>query len=178
MSASTNNISTPVNSWEYIEVLRSYITESKGVGYISLENSWAVLNDEYSGVIERNGQSSSTPLGDFLYSSDLGFYPRPEILLFLANSFEFYFSMKGEVSLEDVFFGKQKRGIGNQSAQQARKEMIQLLDFSFIARDFSISDNPKATDLELAEEIVNKHNLVIDPESLLRKYRRNKNEEK
>jgi len=176
MSDSTINIYNPVNSWEYIEALRSYIIESDGVGYISLEKSWSVLNDEYSEIFERNEQSSSTPLGDFLHTSDLGFYPRPEILLFLAHSFEFYFSMKGKVSLEDIFFGKQKKGVGNQAAQKARKEMIMLLDFAFISRDFSISDNPKATDLELAEEIVNKHNLTIDPESLLRKYRRNKNE--
>jgi hypothetical protein len=174
MSDSTIIKYAPINSWAYIELLRSQLINSQFERDISLEQSWERLNDEYSGVIDREGKPSSTPLGDFLYSAELGFYPRPEILLFLAESFEYYFQMKGEISLEDIFFGKQKRGVGNYSAQQARKEMIQLLDFAFIGRDFSISDNPKATDLELAEEIVNKHNLAIDPESLLRKYRRYK----
>jgi len=168
----------PYNSWDYIESLRSQIINSKGVGYISLEESWEQLDELYMGIYERNGKSASTPLDDFLYSTEGGFYPRPEILVFLAESFEYYFLMKGKVNLEDIFFGKQKKGVGNQAAQKARKEMIQLLDFAFIGRDFSISNNPKATDLELAEGIVNKHNLDIDPESLLRKYRRNKNEGK
>lgn len=174
MSNQKNKIYAPFNSWEYIELLRSYITESNGVGHISLEDSWAILNEKYSGVIERKEQSASTPLGDFLYSSELGFYPRPEILLFLANSFEYYFSMEGKVSLEEIFFGKPKKGVGNESAQRERKKIIQLLDFEFVTRDFSISDISKKTDLEIAEKIVNEHNLSIDPESLLRKYRRYK----
>jgi hypothetical protein len=83
--------------------------------------------------------------------------------------------MKGEESLEDIFFGKCQKGIGNNSAQKSRTDAIDflsaLIELESVGMGFVKSDK-KRTELELAEDVVEKMKLQIDPESLLRKFRR------
>jgi hypothetical protein len=163
------------NSWEYVKTIRSIINENKYPAYIGLEKEWKVLGEYNDKLFDRDKNNAATPLDDFLYTSELGFYPKPEVLMCLANCFERYFNMKGEESLEDIFFGKTQRGIGNQAAKKSRLDAIQTLDFRIMTQQLQLENSglqEKKSELELAEEVIEMMKLSIDPESLLRKYRR------
>ena len=144
----------------------------------SLEPAWQILNEFFYGdMFERFEDEASfkLPVEEFIYHISNGFYPRPELLVAVASCFESYFSKKGEIELEEVFFGKNTKRIGNYSALTSRHPEIKLLE-SLLRRSkspFSEKKGIKPLTLnEAAEQVINKLKLNVDPESLLRKYRR------
>jgi len=169
--------SLPYNSWEYVDNIRDRMIKeaNENTDYFDMECVWNRINDSDDYQLDRLDRSAKTPLQDFIYTSEFEMYPKPEIIIFLYNCFNRYFYMKGEESLEDIFFGKSQKGIGNNSAQKSRKEAIvflsQLIALESVGMGFVKSDK-KRTELELAEDVVENMKLQIDPESLLRKYRR------
>jgi hypothetical protein len=169
--------SLPYNSWEYVDNIRDRMIEeaSKNTEYFDMECTWDRINQSDDYQIDRLEKSASTPLDDFMYTSEFEMYPKPEIIIFLYNCFNRYFYMRGEESLEDIFFGKSNKGIGNQAAKKHRREAVvhlaRLISLEEIGMGFSKSDK-KRTDLAVAEEVIEQMKLSIDPESLLRKYRR------
>jgi hypothetical protein len=166
----------PTNTWEYVDPIREEMIEEANSEYFNMEHVWQRINDSEEYQIDRHSKLSTTPLDDFLHSSEAEMYPKPEIIIFLSDCFNRYFEMEGKESLEDIFFGKKKRGVGNHSAQKSRDKAIYHLSLSKALEEieikFSKPNENKRTDLELAEELVEKMKLKIDPESLSRKYRR------
>jgi hypothetical protein len=165
----------PTNTWEYVDPIREEMIEEANSEYFNMEHVWQRINDSEEYQIDRQSKSASTPLDDFLYSSEAEMYPKPEIIIFLSDCFNRYFEMEGKESLEDIFFGKSQKGIGNQAAKKYRNQAIEYLArricLEEVGLGFSKSDK-KMTDLELAEEVIEVMKISIDPESLLRKYRR------
>jgi len=70
---------------------------------------------------------SSSPLSSFFYFVDMGFYPPPELMLALHDCLQCYEGSRGDVSLEEAFFGKPKKGAGNYSGRSySRRRMIMM----------------------------------------------------
>ena len=60
-----------------------------------------------------------SPLELFLFEISYGSYPPPEIIMMLAKCFNLYFLAEGQLSLEEVFFGKVIKRAGNYSRRKA-----------------------------------------------------------
>jgi len=166
----------PINSWKYVSQLRDEMIEDSD-NQDSLEPAWELLQELYDDMFERFDDEPrfESPVEEFIFHISNGFYPRPELLVAVASCFEYYFSKKGEKELEEVFFGKNTKRIGNYSALQSRHPDLKLLDrlLRQSKSPFSQKKGIKPLTLnEAAEQVINELKLDIDPESLLRKYRR------
>jgi hypothetical protein len=114
------------DSWEWSNSIQSRLINDSSAEYPwaeSLEDEWKVLSEYQTfnnlPIFPRESfqKSHKTPLKAFLTQMENGFYPPPEILLTIADSFNIYFMSEGEVGLEEAFFGLPKKGIGNYSAR-------------------------------------------------------------
>jgi hypothetical protein len=92
-----------------------------------------------------------------------GHYPPPELLLAVVAMYQAYIAGKGELTLEECFFGKPKPKAGNYAAQCARKlkELIWTINVAVASGDAQ-------SGIHAAEEIVRRDGLDIDPETVLR----------
>jgi hypothetical protein len=90
-----------------------------------------------------------SPLELFLFEISYGSYPPPEILMMLAKCFNLYFIAEGQLSLEEVFFGKVIKRAGNYSRRKARNtnfkefhyQVIREKEFSkYLNKNFSLED--------------------------------------
>jgi hypothetical protein len=61
-----------------------------------------------------------TTVHAFVRSVIAGEYPTPEIILSLAKSFDLYLTAAGELSVEEVFFGRPKKRAGNFAGRSIR----------------------------------------------------------
>ena len=87
-----------------------------------LQEQWEGNEDIIKMEDRRNPRKvANTAVEVFEYYLEVGFIPPPEILLTIAGLFRTYFSYGGTVSLEDVFFGEPKRGVGNYAARKKDK---------------------------------------------------------
>lgn len=166
----TNN--SKYNSWEFI---RKY--EERKIDEKLLENEKS-LEKEFKVIIENSVNSLNfdnfiihkdtemTPLISFLTYYELGVYPPPSVFAALAESFNEYERAKGKVELEEIFFGKPKRGIGNKSARMSKSFSMKYM-FLLIN-----SDEYKYTQSEAAEVTIADLDLDDDVDSFVRKYRR------
>jgi hypothetical protein len=86
-----------------------------------LESSWQLLDSMYQGVIKRanDDRCADTPLAAFFYYVDMGFYPPPELLLALHDSYRVYAASRGDISLEEAFFGPPRRKAGTYANREA-----------------------------------------------------------
>lgn len=133
-----------------------------------LEHAWQSIDKRsyFPSFLDRSGRFGDTPIESVSAYVRAGLYPPPELLLAVGGSFESYVDARGEVGLEEAFFGRPKRRAGNYAAQKAAS--FDELRWAMLV---SSRDNGK-TDLEAAEDIVRSERLEIDPESLLRRARR------
>ena len=167
-----------INSWDYIEHMREFII-SDIENAESLEPAWEVLNEFYDNVIDRKVKHVSSlfdsPLEDFIYTTDSGFYPRPEFLVMLVTGFQRYLFMDGLETLEEIFFGDTQRRVGNYSAQKLNNKPIMYLHRLLRQNNSPYNKLRKIeplTQLEAAELTIQELQLNIEPESLIRKYSR------
>jgi hypothetical protein len=124
------------------------------------------------------------PLEQFLFYVRGGEIPRPELLLSVAKAFHLYFCRQGELTLEEVFFGKPTK---SGSYAKRRSENFKGIDFRTF--EHSVRRNYDNSTLEELAEIfiLNKMNEnecsddlreensslgAEDVDSFLRKYRR------
>jgi hypothetical protein len=77
-----------------------------------------------------------TPVHAFLDAVERGRYPTPEITFAIAKAFELYFTAAGELSLEEVFFGKPKRKSGN-FASRSNRELRYLFFHDTVRREMA-----------------------------------------
>lgn len=73
--------------------------------------------DDYRNVTPNN--SATKILVDSIRH---GFVPPAEVIICIAYAFELYFEAAGSLTLEEVFFGKVKRGAGNYAKRLAKTE--------------------------------------------------------
>jgi hypothetical protein len=115
-----------------------------------------------------------TPVEEFLGDMRRGWGPAPELLLSISNSFDLYFESGGELTLEEVFFGKHKA-----DDIRAKRRKNHFRGISFQEFDFSFYRGGESQE-ELALRFFQNHmnenpELNLVPEQVgafLKKYRR------
>ncbi|MBM4968968.1 hypothetical protein HYO26_22265 [Vibrio parahaemolyticus] len=136
-----------------------------------LEEAWSILRDTiYSDFDVDNGREYPicNPFKKLSYCLEFGMYPPPEVLINIAQTYERYMSRKGEIDLEEAFFGKPQKGKGNFSAKSHREADVHMLQLFLSLND--VTD--KKTQYEVASEYLSRQKSDEDPEHLLRKFRR------
>lgn len=159
------------HSLEYVKKVRHDLTVKYKdyPGTMEIEETWELLNQHYNGLVERDTNYASSPIGTMAELWVFGFYPPPEIMTSIVTAYNHYLTLGGVVSLEEVFFGKSKKSTGNYARKRSRESEVQMLHF-LISCDKRNSSH--VSNLERACEVADMYKLKKDPESLLRKYRR------
>tara|TARA_R110001583_G_C5653815_1_gene408998 strand:+ start:1393 stop:1968 length:576 start_codon:yes stop_codon:yes gene_type:complete len=165
------------NTWKHVAELRERQRDCDDYPVLSgLEGAWAEIEHLYEGLELRDGDPekiADSPVDALCYMIESGFYPPPELLLALADCFRLYESGDGVVELEEAFYGPRKNRVGNHAAR--RKKLLNHMGLGLDILASRIKDQPL---IKAAEEHITNHSLDIDPESLLRSYRRFLREEK
>ena len=117
-----------------------------------------------------------SPVEIFLAHVNWGNYPPPEILASVAKCFNLYLQAKGDLSLEEVFYGKPKQRAGNFAARQIRYSSYRELHYSAIRERDMPNFNLQDFALKLMNYRVDEENptmpLPHQLESYLRGYHR------
>lgn len=138
-----------------------------------LEEAWSILqNTIYNGLDADNDRERPiyNPLQKLSNCLEFGMYPPPEVLINIVNTYERYMSRKGEIDLEEAFFGKPQKGKGNFASRSHRAEDVYMLQLFLCLNDFT----DKKSQYEVASEYLSIQKSDEDPEHLLRKFRRYK----
>lgn len=163
------------HTWDYVKKVHKDLTEiyKEHEQVIAIEESWRLLDTHYDGLVEREkiSKQADSPLATLASLWEFTFYPPPEVMASIAATYNHYMMLNGEASLEEVFFGKAKKGLGSHSQQESRKSLIGHLSFLIRCDEINSRDIPQ---LQRAVETVELFKREIDPESLLRAYRRSK----
>ena len=121
-----------------------------------------------------------SPLEIFLAYVNWGYYPAPEILASVAKCFNLYLQAKGDLSLEEVFYGKPKKRSGNFAARQVRYSSYREFHYSVIRERHMPNFNLQDFALKLMDYRIDEENptmpLPHQLESYLRGYHRWKSE--
>ena len=100
----------------------------------------------------------------------MGMYPPPELLLCVVEDFDEYLKGDGSKDLEKIFFPKPVKGVGNYAAQYGPNcHNGLMLRFSI---ELNSKDNKNKSQIEIAQKFIEDHYLSMQPESLIREYRR------
>ena len=176
------------NNWEFLSKVYEDYQNFPGT-YRPLR----LLNDVYKNMypnseqalVGRGGEArigNSSPLETLTLLVGSGVYPPPELLIWLDECFSYYFDAEGDVSLEHIFFGREKPRIGNASRRSARTSFYS--GFSSVIRVEEYKAQMEGRTVrsmsELAEEYLNSHwsalkhlkDKELDSESFLRSWRR------
>jgi hypothetical protein len=142
-----------------------------------LEEAWQLLNKQlYNGLNFSSEREVVTNIGNAFekLNSYLEFdlYPPPEILLALNATYQNYLYSKGEINLEDAFFGKPQKAQGNFASRKAKSIDVHHLDLAFALNKFEGQYGNKCSQYEVAEKYLTSIGSDEDPEHLLRKWRR------
>lgn len=166
---------------DWIRLLRLNRAKFQGAddehpGIQEYESSYKRASEAFEGFPESDREYAEkfpNPLLALKHFDDIGVLPPPELVSTIIDLFDSYLLQEGEVDLEAVLLGPKKRGVGNFSAQRALAN--DLAGFWF---ERTMGRAEGLSDLEIAEVFISKKNLNIEPESLLRKYRRRYSKDK
>ena len=98
-----------------------------------LERQWKQLgNDNRDNYPNQRTYRVDSPLEKFLIDISYGSYPEPESLVMLAKCFELYLLADGELTLEEVFFGKPRKGSGNYAKRYTKALYFREFHFQVV----------------------------------------------
>lgn len=121
-----------LNTWGRVRQLRKALEVADDYPvFASINSEWEALSS-FRGKIngedlfkrDESEECYYDPLGALQNYTESGFYPPPEILFAVMQCFEIYFSAGGELSLEDVFFGPEKKWVGNESSRRQKNNVF------------------------------------------------------
>lgn len=116
------------NSWRWVDrVLDDIETDTEKYPWkVFMEELWQrncseKNRDKLSAVIpdRREIRFETSPVESLQFWRSLPSYPPPEVLMAIEDAFAVYFRAEGRLSLEEVFFGPVKKGVGNYAARKA-----------------------------------------------------------
>lgn len=143
-------------NWEevYAELIESLEDEEHWIQVY--EYQWQLTRREPHCPKDRNlsARLDDEPVGIYRTYMEMGLIPPPEVLLVIDSMLETYFSHRGDLSLEDVFFGKSKRGVGNFAARHSKKHDGFYSTFHF--EKMFLSDDQYGSEVERAEAFLAK----------------------
>jgi len=116
--------------------------------------------------VRMDAEQFDNPLDALSYYADLAFIPPPEVVSAFRVYYTKYLNSGGDLELEEVFFGPKKPGVGNHASRRRKSLVMEYLSFELTA---PIGDKSQT---EIAQEVIQKFGLLVDVESLLRRYRR------
>ncbi len=141
-----------------------------------LEHSWRELSqvEKLPPVLASRADTpegisvGETPIQAMAVYVELGYYPPPELLLSVCATLQSYLVGGGSVTMEECFFGKPRPKGGNFAARTAarRDEGRWALEI-LMARQHGVP-----TDIDAAQELVDREQLSIDADSVLRRARK------
>lgn len=91
----------------------------------------------------------------------------PELLMTLRDIYGIYKSARGNLELEELFFGVRLPRIGNYAARSAKR-----FEHMLLSMDLFVGERKGKSKKEVAEEFITKRGLNIDPESILTNHAR------
>ncbi|MEP1384364.1 MAG: hypothetical protein ABJK64_11320 [Paraglaciecola sp.] len=196
MANSTNN----KNTWENVRKWQQEFTKEDVDNYPVLSSHeflWGLFEQVNGRIIDRNEieKYARSPIESFLYLTDMGFSTPPEVLMVICDCFNTYFKASGELSLEEVFFGREKPALGNYASRTRKNDLYERFSIKVGLEGISAKDQKRKRDsLEVIAENMFKadgelisiiktddldldslNNNFPDAESFLRSWRRWKN---
>lgn len=129
--------------------------------------------DGYDGFDREYAETFDNPLSALKNYADAGVTPPPELITVISMATDAYLYGEKYVPLETILLGKSIRKLGNYKAQKKRK-----VKYTGYKLAFFIGGRKGKSQLQVAEEIVEKENLSIEPESLLREILRYTSDDK
>lgn len=127
------------NQWREIEEWYRYSQEHHDDDrpvLNSLNQSWEImaenggLSDEEAGRGEKC-RAADTPFATLFYFVEMGFYPPPELLLGLHDTWHRYLEAQGKLSMEEAFFGSPRKGLGNYAARRTSRFRLMFMRWEF-----------------------------------------------
>ncbi|EIA0834878.1 hypothetical protein ACN5YO_001941 [Vibrio parahaemolyticus] len=112
------------------------------------------------------------PLAALAYCLEAGVYPPPSVLLQIADTYKGYVHKQGEIGLEEAYFGKPIKGMGNYAARKAKSFDVMMLNTAIQLETLTTDEKKRRSQVEIAEEYLDRKGSEEDPEHLLRKLRR------
>lgn len=102
-------------------------------GIERLETQWQLMRAgrEREGYYEKHYRIEN-PIELFLFDLSYGDYPPPELLVMISKCFNLYLLAEGELTLEDVFFGKLKKRSGNFAKRKATSNNFKEFHYQVI----------------------------------------------
>lgn len=110
--------------WRGMETLESYQKHLS-------EEAWDATEDE---PLYIKNPIYPTPVERLMADIRCGSTPAPELLLSLAKAFDLYFSSGGELTLEEVFFGRHKANDIRANRRRSSYKGISLQELDFCVR--------------------------------------------
>ncbi|WP_348767866.1 hypothetical protein [uncultured Salinisphaera sp.] len=137
-----------------------------------LETAWQELSDLYDfpWTDEKTRESfydSESPITAIIYAVEMGFYPPPEVMLALLSRWDEYMRSVGEKDLETAMIGPLRRRTGN----YARREIKGMQPYAWAGEIARAVEKEDISRIQAATDLVERWNLQIDPESVLRMVR-------
>lgn len=107
-----------LNSPEWLEKERIIFEESEDCpGLNQLQTSWEILSEYYQPFDPREHLDGGGAISTLSHYLEAGCYPPPEVLTAISNCFSMYCIANGALTLEEVFFGPPKKGLGTHAAR-------------------------------------------------------------
>jgi hypothetical protein len=182
----TGNSNTNDRAYEIRKVLEN--PEAKQCSPLhGLEEIWEVLTEHYgyySGKpvvsrVENPDLTASSPMENFCFHIDGGFYPPPEVMLTIYMCFEKYLTSGGDTSLDEAFFGKPHKKHESHAGQRSKKSKYFAFHKLYVELrqgHLEATGQPKESLEELAEayfsSMLYTGDTDIDIDTYLRGYRR------
>lgn len=141
-------------AWEQVRLLRSMLESSDDKAITYLRDSWQLLVKEKMTLgrdHELEGLSFS-PATYIVRSVEMGCYPPPEMMLWLAGQIEEYVEAGGKKDLEVLFFGEKVKG--RQGGNYAARERAVVDRLNLIMKLGAIRKKSPGISLRAAIEIV------------------------
>ena len=115
-------LNTDYKSWnKALLKRREELENSDGIMLNVIEQEWVSINrDDEFNKRDNLENISDNPLGILDYFMEMCTYPPPELLIVICDMYKKYIHSHGSISLDEVFFGPPKKGIGNYAAQKAK----------------------------------------------------------
>ena len=104
--------------------------DSLSIQWEAIRDSTGMSDEEYGRGLHLR-RTADTPLSALFYFIEMGFYPPPELLLGIADTWQRYMRGGGALTLEDAFFGPPRKGIGNHAARKHSRYRHMWMQWKF-----------------------------------------------
>jgi len=118
-----------LNTLEQIDLWTEKVEHDDSLDLAAMMGSWEKIKAKQS---SHKYEKNFTPLDSFLSAIQQGEFPSPQVLHSVAECFNHYYEAEGDLELEEVFFSKPVKGVGNMSARDVRDSAYKLFHIHVI----------------------------------------------